>query len=131
MLKKGLLTGALFAALALAVAACGGNNTTPTPSAPPAETPAPPADNTGGEAAGGAETTVDATAVYEANCMGCHATDLSGQGNFPALQTVGATMSKEEIAAKISAGGNGMPAFQGRLSDEEIDALSQWLSEKK
>lgn len=117
----------LCSALIVTLAACGGaGNQTP-----------PAGDTTGGtngDTTGGETTAGDnaqATAIYEANCMACHAADLSGGGAFPGLQDVGARLSKEEIANIIANGGNGMPAFSGRLSDEEINTLASWLAAKK
>lgn len=125
MLKKGLLAVCLTVAVSASLAACGGGNAGNEPAPGGATSEAPPADG------GGAGTTVDATAIYEANCMACHAADLSGGGGFPNLQAVGSKYSQEEIANIINTGGNGMPAFQGRLADDEISALAEWLAAKK
>lgn len=127
--KIWLLAGCL--ALAGALAACGGNgggnNDADEPAAPAENT-----DQTGGETT---ETTDDleATAmpIYEANCVACHAADLSGGGAFPNLQAVGGRMSADEIHNRISNGGNGMPGFKGVITDEEIQTLTDWLSVKK
>ncbi len=126
MFRKGLLL-VLLLTFALAVVACGGND---------AADPAPaPAEN-GGQApeegaTGGDATNDEAMTLYNANCMACHATDLAGGGNFPSLQNVGSKYDASEIAGIISNGRNGMPAFQGRLTEDEINVLSQWLAAKK
>ena len=78
--------------------------------------------------------TVDAAAadaLYKSNCMGCHGTDLQGSAMFPALDTVGGKLSKEQIYNKIAKGGGGMPAFDGQLQPEEIANLAVWLAEHK
>ncbi len=65
-------------------------------------------------------------------CLGCHASDLKGQGNAPALLGVGDKYSKEELAEFVTNGkGEGMPAFGGNLTAEEIDAVATWLSKQK
>jgi len=128
MNKKGLLIGLLIAALAITSAACGGNNNAGNNGT---TGQAPTTDGAGAGTAGGAIDEAEATALYEANCMACHAADLSGGGAFPSLTAVGSRMSQEEIAAKISEGGNGMPAFKGRLTDDEINTLAAWLATKK
>ena len=83
----------------------------------------------GGEAEEGA--TIDPETIYEASCLGCHGSDLSG-GAGPALSAIGSELSLDEIKEIISNGTDGgMPAMSGKLSAEEIAAISEWLSEKK
>jgi len=125
-----LLVGA---AVAVSIAACGGNNANNSNNAnngaggnggTTTEAPA------GGE---GGATTVDAAqaeGLYKANCVACHAVDFSG-GTGPNLQKVGGSMSQEQIQARIANGGGGMPQYKGVLTDEEIASLSAWLAEKK
>ncbi|MGG3507157.1 c-type cytochrome [Paenibacillus sp. FSL W8-0187] len=125
MFKKGLLFVMLLSAFAFGVVACGGKNTSePAPAENGGQ--APQEGTTGGDA-----TNAEATSLYNANCMACHATDLSGGGNFPNLQNVGAKYDASQISAIITNGRNGMPAFQGKLSADEINVLSEWLSAKK
>ncbi|AYB44547.1 c-type cytochrome [Paenibacillus lautus] len=127
MFKKGLLFVVLLTTFAFAAVACGGNDTSE-PAPAPAENggQAPEEGATGGDA-----TNDEAMTLYNANCMACHATDLAGGGNFPSLQNVGSKYDAGEIAGIISNGRNGMPAFQGRLTEDEINVLSQWLAAKK
>ncbi|MCI1777827.1 cytochrome c [Paenibacillus lautus] len=127
MFKKGLLFVVLLTTFAFAAVACGGNDTSE-PAPAPAENggQAPEEGATGGDA-----TNDEAMTLYNANCMACHATDLAGGGNFPSLQNVGSKYDASEIAGIISNGRNGMPAFQGRLTEDEINVLSQWLAAKK
>ena len=107
--------------IVLLAAGCGSSKETAPPETTPQPTPAP------GEAA-----SANADAIYKQNCLSCHGEDLSGQipGNTN-LQTVGSRLSREEIYNRIHNGGNGMPAFNGRLSEEEINALADWLAAKK
>ncbi len=115
----------LCATLALSLTGCGGNGdndnqnnaTTPVSPGAPAGTPDP--------AAG----TVSAEAVYSTSCITCHAADLSG-GMGPELQKVGSRMTADEIGNRIANGGGGMPAFKGNLTDDQINALTQWLAAK-
>lgn len=70
--------------------------------------------------------------IIKANCVGCHATDLKGQGNFPPLRGVGDKYSKEELVGILNNGKNGaMPSFKGKLTDEQIDQVTTWLSKQK
>ena len=94
------------------------------------------ADNAGGTNAGGTGgdvQTVDAEAIYKQNCVSCHGTDPKGvMGGKTNLTQVGARLSRDEIAQTINNGrSSGMPAFQNRLSEEEVAALADWLSTKK
>jgi cytochrome c551/cytochrome c550 len=79
---------------------------------------------------GGAPTdTIDAAAIFAQNCSSCHGQNLEGIA-APALTTVGATYSAEEIADIIKNGKGGMPP--GLLKKQpEIEAVAQWLSEHK
>ncbi len=78
------------------------------------------------------EQTVDVNSIYKQRCVTCHDSDLSGAlGGKTNIQQVGARLTKEQIAAQIQNGGNGMIAFKGTLSENEINALSEWLAGKK
>ena len=70
----------------------------------------------------------DGAAVFaEAGCGGCHtfgAANSSGTVG-PSLDDI--DMSKDEIAQQVRNGGGGMPAFGDRLSDDEIDAVADYV----
>ncbi|MFD0586927.1 c-type cytochrome [Paenibacillus sp. GCM10027627] len=72
------------------------------------------------------------TIAQQAQCLGCHAADLSGSA-APALIGVGNRLSKEEIVETITKGrgGGAMPSYEGQLSTEEIDQLATWLAKQK
>ncbi|MFD1412792.1 c-type cytochrome [Oceanobacillus jeddahense] len=78
---------------------------------------------------GGESTSADAgEEVYQSNCVDCHGQDLAS-GSAPDLSQIGNTYSQEEIAEIVENGTDGgMPAFP-QLQGEELDALSEWLSE--
>ncbi|WJH35209.1 cytochrome c [Paenibacillus aurantius] len=109
--------------LALSLSACGGNKQGASPS--PGGGAATPGGTTGGA-------TVDAQAVYKANCVTCHGDNLEGRmGGNTNLTKVGGRKSKDQITAQITNGGNGMPAFGSKLKPDEISALADWLAAKK
>jgi cytochrome c551 len=108
--------------LAGALSACGKSETTPSPSA---GTTAPTAS-----ASTGTTTKADAQTVFKANCVSCHGANLEGLVG-PSLQKVGGKHSKEQLTAIIANGKGAMPAFKGKLSDDEISSLSTWLADKK
>ncbi|GLX66182.1 c-type cytochrome [Paenibacillus glycanilyticus] len=71
-------------------------------------------------------------AVYKANCVSCHGSDLQGRmGDQTNLQKVGARMTEPEIAEQIKHGGSSMPPFEDRLTDEQIASLAAWLASKQ
>lgn len=86
--------------------------------------------NDSGQTDGG-ETVASAEDIYQANCAACHGANLAGGAGVDLTQ-IGAEYSSEELHDIISNGTNGgMPGFANKLSDEEIQQLSDWLAEKK
>lgn len=73
---------------------------------------------------------ISAEAIYKQRCVSCHAIDLQGRAG-PNLQKVGAALTQEEIASIISDGKGGMPSFEKRLNEEQIEALAVWLASKQ
>ena len=70
----------------------------------------------------------DGAAVFaEAGCGGCHTfAPANSSGTVgPTLDDI--DMSKDEIAQQVRNGGGGMPAFGDRLSDDEIDAVADYV----
>lgn len=112
-MKKQLMV--LLFGTSLVLGACGGGE----------ETAEPPAD--GGDS--GSESSVDAEAIVQQNCISCHGESLEGSGNFPPLNDVGARLSEEEIRGVIDNGKGTMPA--DIIEGDEADAVAKWLAEKK
>ncbi len=74
----------------------------------------------------------DAQAIYKNQCISCHGTDLKGRvGGNSNIEKVGQRLSKAQIVNQITNGGNGMIAFNKRISAEEIELLADWLAAKK
>lgn|SRR5690625_803059 len=73
-----------------------------------------------------------ADTIFSKSCIQCHGTDLQGlMGDKSNLQSVGARLSREDIATTIREGRNQMPAFGDQLDDDEIEVLAEWLAAKK
>src|SRR3954453_11398312 len=106
-MKKNLLRVLFGAALVMGLAACGGG------------------DDKGGDTAQAG----DAEKIYSQKCSSCHGGDLKG-GMGPDLTAVGASKSKDEIAAIIKDGTTGgMPA--GLIEGDDLDKVADWLASKK
>lgn len=105
-----LLLVATIAAAALVLSACGGDSE-------------PSGD--GGEASLG-------QSVYEDNCARCHGPD--GEGGVGPQLGDGAVAENypdiEDQLAVIREGRNGMPAWEGTLSPEEIEAVAMFEREE-
>jgi mono/diheme cytochrome c family protein len=76
-----------------------------------------------------ADATPDGASIYKAKCAMCHGAD--GKGKTP-LTATAQKDSVEEIA-KIVADGKKpkMPSYQGKLSAEEIKAVSTFVKSLK
>lgn len=67
--------------------------------------------------------------VTEAGCLSCHSyRGQLGQATGPTLDAVGLRLPEQAIEMFIRNGSGVMPAYEGRLSEEEIKHLAQWLS---
>lgn len=73
---------------------------------------------------GAASEDFDPETFVQGQCIGCHGGDLAG-GMGPSL--VGLSDSKEEIHDIIKNGQGGMPPFGGKISDEQIDQLAEYI----
>ncbi|SEJ62045.1 cytochrome c551 [Bhargavaea ginsengi] len=121
-MKKKLL--AMLFGSALILGACGGGDDTADDAADTGNDDAATEESAGESASG-----VDAEKVVQQKCISCHGENLEGQGNFPALNDVGSRLSEDEIHDIIENGKGAMPG--GLVEGEELDAVAQWLSEKK
>ena len=112
--RRLLYTAILCIGLALAAAACGGQNGEQAPD---------PLASDG--------THEEAKALFKQHCVSCHGADLRGRvGAETNISAIGSRLSEAEIADVIANGGpNRMPGFGGRLSADDIAALSAWLGE--
>lgn len=66
--------------------------------------------------------------IYKNKCAGCHGEDLGGIAG-PALTEIGSKYSAADLADIIENGIGGMRPVN--MSDEDREALSEWLASKK
>jgi mono/diheme cytochrome c family protein len=84
------------------------------PYGPPATAPAP--------------TSVDGNQVFTSNCGSCHTLAAAGTNGQigPNLDQVSLTAT--QVANQVRQGGGSMPAFAGKLSDAEIQAVAAFVA---
>jgi mono/diheme cytochrome c family protein len=69
----------------------------------------------------------DPASIFSASCGSCHTFSEAGSTGSVGPNLDETTMSLEEAAQQIAKGGNGMPAFEGQLTDEQIQALAEYV----
>lgn len=72
-----------------------------------------------------------AVEIYKKDCLVCHGNQLQGTMAHSQLDKVGSALTKEQIRNKILKGGGGMIAYKDRLSEDEVNVLTEWLAAKK
>jgi mono/diheme cytochrome c family protein len=80
----------------------------------------------------------DAGATFKAKCAMCHGADASGNTamgkkfNIPDLRAPEIQKKpKAELAAAIAKGKNKMPAFEGKLTFDEVSELAAYVRQLK
>ena len=68
-------------------------------------------------------------AVFVASCGSCHALDAAGTTGTTGPSLDESKPGLQEAITQIKKGGGGMPAFEGKLSDEQINALAKYIVE--
>jgi quinohemoprotein ethanol dehydrogenase len=74
----------------------------------------------GGNAAAGEQ-------VFADNCSGCHGVNGTGANGGPTLVRQN---DRQAVMEQVRNGGGGMPAFEGTLSDDEIQDVAAYVTEK-
>lgn len=126
-MKKHLIIGLLLGTVTI-VAGCG----TQTPAPAPAPAPQPPVtQNTPSVPAPlttAPNTTASGKAVYDKNCSSCHGAGGVGASG-PALNNE--RRAQAQVLDITKKGKENMPAYAGKLSDAEIQAVSQYVADLK
>jgi mono/diheme cytochrome c family protein len=108
----------VLALLVVAAAGCGGDDDD--------------SDGAATTAATTAETTeggADGAAVFASNCGTCHTLAAAGTDGTTGPNLDDLMPDEETVEAQVRSGGGGMPAFEGQLSDAEIEAVATYVSE--
>lgn len=119
MRGRRIAVGVLVLALGVGVAACGGDDDTDT--ATTTEQTASDETTTAGE------TTLAGQEIFVANCGSCHTLSDAGTSGTVGPNLDGIGLDESAVEAQVRNGGGGMPAFEGQLSDEEIEVVSAYV----
>jgi mono/diheme cytochrome c family protein len=71
---------------------------------------------------------VSGKSVFTENCGTCHVLSDAGTSGTTGPNLDEAQPSEDATRRQVTDGGGGMPAFGGRLSDSEIDAVAQYVA---
>jgi mono/diheme cytochrome c family protein len=80
-----------------------------------------------GEAPGGGGNAELGAAVFGENCSTCHGATGTGGNGGPDLNTMPLAQTEEGAIQQVTNGGGGMPAFEGVLSEEEIENVAAYV----
>jgi len=80
----------------------------------------------GGDAAAG-----DPKALFTSNCASCHTFTAAGANGMVGPNLDLTSLTADRIAQQIRNGGGGMPPFEGQLTDEQIQALAEFVFENR
>jgi mono/diheme cytochrome c family protein len=109
-------------ALTLLLAACGGGSDNASSSSSSA------AQSTSTGSAGAENASAEGKQVFTQNCKGCHTLKDAG-----ATGSVGPNLDdlkppKATVVRQVENGGGPMPAFKGKLTDAQINAVATYVS---
>ena len=80
---------------------------------------------------GGNASADDPKALFTSNCAGCHTFAAAGSTGTVGPNLDQASLTADAIAEQIRNGGGGMPPFEGQLTDEQIQALAEFVFENR
>jgi mono/diheme cytochrome c family protein len=101
----------MAAVLAALFAGCGGDEEEPAPGG-----------GGGGDAAG-------AEQLFSDNCGSCHTLAAAGASGKVGPDLDRLRPGTDLLVTQITNGGGGMPAFKGKLSEEQIQQISDYVAE--
>ncbi|MBJ7458530.1 MAG: cytochrome c [Thermoleophilaceae bacterium] len=71
----------------------------------------------------------DGKAIFtDAGCAGCHAFSPAGSNGGSGPDLNGTSLTLDQISEQVIQGGGGMPAFATDLTDQQIQAVSEFVA---
>jgi quinohemoprotein ethanol dehydrogenase len=67
--------------------------------------------------------------VYEGNCLACHGKGGEDGHNGPNLKLSKVTSDAQKVIERVKKGGTTMPAFEGILTEEQINNVAAYLTD--
>jgi mono/diheme cytochrome c family protein len=114
--------GTVVVALALLLAACGGGGGSSSSSGA-ASAPASSSSSGGTQNA-----SAEGKQVFSQNCGGCHTLKNAGTSGSVGPNLDELRPPKATVVRQVDNGGGPMPAFKGKLSDAQINAVATYVS---
>ena len=74
------------------------------------------------------EASADGKAIFTENCAGCHTLADAGASGEVGPNLDDAKPDKATVATTVKEGKGAMPAFEGQLSEDEIEAVAEYVS---
>lgn len=122
-----LSAAAAVAVFSLVVAAgCGGSNDSGTTTESQQQTTSAATETT--TTTSGTGVSDEGKQIFADNCAACHQLAAADAGGVTGPNLDERKPDADEVVAKVNNGGGGMPSFQGRLSDAQIQALADFVS---
>jgi len=75
------------------------------------------------------ESSAAGRSVFVATCGSCHTLSEAGTSGVIGPSLDGVPLSVDQVEAQVRIGGGAMPAFEGDLTDEEIENVSAYVVE--
>jgi len=115
--------GTALLVMALLLAACGGSSSSSSSSSS-----APPASSSSTSTGGAENASAEGKQVFTQNCGGCHTLKDAGTTGSVGPDLDELKPPKATVVRQVNNGGGPMPAFKGKLSPAQIDAVATYVS---
>jgi mono/diheme cytochrome c family protein len=79
-----------------------------------------------GDTAGG---TASGEAVFTDNCGSCHTLSAAGTSGTTGPNLDDLQPDRDRVEEQVRNGGGGMPAFEGQLTDAQIDTVADYVAD--
>jgi mono/diheme cytochrome c family protein len=116
---------ALLTVLGLAIAACGGSGGGSSSSSSSSASSSSTASTSGG---GAQSASAQGKQIFTSNCGGCHTLADAGTNGQVGPNLDDLKPGKAVVVRQVNNGGGQMPAFKGKLSDAQINAVATYVS---